>query len=77
MAQYGKKGGDSATAGKKSTTYIVTLPDGSAAKKRDFNPPADPVGYAYEHGGMWYVAAIGERGEPRFAHYTQCAASIA
>lgn len=74
MSRYGQKGGDGPTAGKKATTYVVTLPNGEEAKKRDFNPPEQPVGYAYEHQGKWYLAAISEANDPRFSHYTQCPA---
>lgn len=69
---YGQKGGEGPNRGKKATTYIVTLPDGSTAQKRDFNPPVNPAGYAYQHQGMWYVAAISERDDARFSHYRQC-----
>jgi hypothetical protein len=74
MSTYGQKGGEGPNRGKKATTYVVTLPDGTTATKRDFNPPSNPAGYAYQHGGVWYVAAISEPNDSRFGHYTQCPA---
>lgn len=71
---YGQKGGEGPTRGKKATTYVVTLPDGSTTKKRDFNPPHNPVGYSYQHDGKWYVAAVDEKDCQRLSHYTQCPA---
>lgn len=71
---FGEKGGEGPTRGKKATIYVVTLPDGTTVKKRDFNPPVDPVGYAYFHGGRWYVAAVDESNCARLAHYTRCLA---
>lgn len=73
---YGRKGGTGTTTGKKALTYLVTLPDGSTAKKRDFFPPHNPVGYAYEHEGKWYVAAIDEPNCEHLAHYHQCPAIV-
>jgi hypothetical protein len=73
--RYGQRGGDGPTRGKKATTYVVTLPDGSVASKRDFNPPVNPTGYAYQHEGRWYVAAIAEPDDARLKRsYTQCPA---
>jgi hypothetical protein len=73
--RYGQKGGDGPTAGKKATTFIVTLPDGSEASKRDFNPPINPTGYAYQHNGCWYVAGVSGPNDHRFkGAYTQCPA---
>lgn len=75
MTSYGRKGGDGPTRGKKATTYLVTLPDGTTAKKRDFSPPAaDAVGYAYQHEGKWYVAAVDVKDCARLNHMTQCVA---
>jgi hypothetical protein len=70
----GCKGGNGPTRGMKATTFIVTFPDGTTTKKRDFHPPENPVGYAYCHQGKWYVAAIDEPDCARLSHYTQCAA---
>jgi len=74
MTTYGQRGGDGPNTGKKATTYIATLPDGIEVTKRDFNPPAIPTGYAYQHEGKWYLAAISEPDDARFGHYTQCPA---
>lgn len=75
LTTYGQKGGEGPTRGKKAVTYIVTLPDGTTAQKRDFNPPVSPVGYAYQHEGVWHVAAIAEANDPLFGRsYTQCPA---
>jgi hypothetical protein len=74
---YGQKGGEGPTRGKTATNYIVTLPDGSTAKKRIFFPPTDPVGYAYQHDGKWYISTVAERTDPRFTgrdNYKQCPA---
>lgn len=50
----------------------------SNAKKRGFNPPHDPVGYAYQYNGVWEVAAVAERSDERFQrHYTQGPAVVA
>lgn len=75
MNSFGKKGGESPNRGKKATTYLVTLPDGKIANKRDYNPPADPVGYAYQLiDGTWRVAAVAEKDDERFATYVACPA---
>jgi hypothetical protein len=71
---YGQKGGEGPTRGKTAVTYVVTLPDGTTAKKRDFNPPASPTGYAYQHDGIWYVAGISEPNDPGLSHMRQCPA---
>lgn len=76
MMRYGRKGGDGPNAGKKATIYVVTFPDGNQVKKRDFNPPVDPVGYAYKQGGHWYLAAVGERNDPRFSTYVVVKAEV-
>ena len=73
---YGEKGGEGPTRGKTATTYIATLPDGTEVSKRDFNPPANPTGYAYQHDGEWYLAAIAEPADARFGHYTPCPARL-
>lgn len=74
---YGEKGGEGPTRGKKATTYIVTFPDGTTMKKRDFFPPVHPVGYAYCHDGKWYVAAVDEPDCKRLSRYIQCRAVLA
>lgn len=75
MSRLGRKGGDGATAGRKATTFIVDLPDGTQAKKRDFNPPdGEATGYAFFNQGAWIVAAIAELDSELFSHYTQCPA---
>lgn len=61
---YGKKGGTSATAGKKMTAYIVSLPDGTTARKRSaFVHTAEAKAGVYEHKGVWYVACIRQPGD--------------
>jgi hypothetical protein len=70
----GKKGNEGPTRGKKAVTYIVTLPDGTTAMKRNFNPPISPTGYAYQQKGVWYVDVISEPNNPRLSHLRQCPA---
>lgn len=50
-------------------------PDGTPARKKTFFALADPVAYAYESKGVWYVATLNERDAKHLAHYTQCPAS--
>jgi hypothetical protein len=71
---YGQKGGEGPNTGKRAVNYKVTLPDARTVTKRDFNPPANPTGYAYQHAGIWYLAAIDEPDAVRFKNYTQCPA---
>jgi len=72
---YGQKGGEGPTRGKKATTYVVALPDGTTARKRAYSPPTGTaVGYAYQHEGKWFVAAIDEPDCPSLSHYVQCPA---
>lgn len=76
MTNYGKKGGAGPTKGQRATTYLVMLPDGKLVRKRVFhNFDGEPTGYAYQHAGQWYLAAVNEPDCPRFSHYTQCPAS--
>lgn len=77
MARYGQKGGDGPTRGKKATTYLVTLPCGAQVKKRTFDAPSVPTGYAYQHQGVWYLAAVSEPGQFTDCRYTQCHAALA
>jgi len=69
---YGKRGGEGPTRGKTATTYTVTLPDGSTVKKRMFETLIDPVGYAYQHEGTWYVASVRERNDATMQHCVSC-----
>lgn len=71
-SNFGKRGGEGPTRGKKSRSYIVTLPDGTTVTKRTFEELTDPVGYAYLHEGVWYVAAVRERSDASMAHCTVC-----
>mgnify|MGYP005726032959 CR=1 FL=1 len=55
----GTKGGTSATAGKKSTTYNVTFPDGTTITKRSFKASnTNATACIYEHKGVWHCAGI-------------------
>ena len=66
----GKKGGTSATAGKKSATYIVELPDGTERQKRTFYAK-EPVATAfiYEHESNWHIAAVRDDIPDNMRHY--------
>lgn len=72
MSSYGKKGGEGPTRGRKATTYIVTLPDGSVQKKRAFYEMEEPTGYAYQVDGRWQVAGIADADAEHMQHYTKC-----
>lgn len=56
---YGKKGGTSATAGKRSAVYRWTMPDGTPGERRTFKVSADrAVAVCYRHADKWYVSAV-------------------
>lgn len=56
---YGKRGGTSATAGKRSAVYRWTYPDGTPGERRTFATDAPrAVAVCYQHAGKWYVAAV-------------------
>lgn len=69
---YGQKGGQGPTRGRKSAAYTVRLPDGTVTLKRTFHSMTTPTGYAYEHGGKWYVAAVHDADAEHLQHYTKC-----
>lgn len=53
----GCKGGTSATAGKRATTYTVALPDGSTVQKRSFYVDSDSaIATGFMHQGKPVVA---------------------
>lgn len=41
MSEFGRKGGTSATAGRKATTYEATAPDGTVLRKKSFQVGTD------------------------------------
>lgn len=56
---WGKKGGPGKTAGMKFTTYLVTFPDGTTAKKRTTDTYAEEaVAVIYQHEGGWYCSCV-------------------
>ena len=64
MARMGCKGGTSANAGRKATTYSFKYPDGRSGTKRSYQVnSAEAVAMVYQHQGVWYVSGI--RSEPQ------------
>jgi hypothetical protein len=58
---YGKKGGTSVNAGRRSATYEVTTPDGAVHRKRSFQVDADEawIGcYFSDKDQKWYAAGV-------------------
>jgi hypothetical protein len=56
---YGRKDGDSPTAGKAASTYRVRFADGSSVEKRVFHAiQPQAIAYVYEHDGKWYCAGV-------------------
>jgi hypothetical protein len=59
MSDYGKRGGTSANAGRKASTYVGTFPDGSMFRKRSFEVSTDEAHVGiYQHQGEWKVAGV-------------------
>ena len=59
VTAYGKRGGTSVNAGRKATTYVATLPDGTIVRTCSYAIDADSAWIgAYEHAGQWHASGI-------------------
>jgi hypothetical protein len=71
-AGYGRKGGTSATAGKKATTFLIDMPDGSTKRKRSyFVHDETALAPVFEHDGVWHTTGIYPVGEPLHPNFNR------
>lgn len=66
MSDYGKRGGTSATAGKRRRTFAATAPDGSPLKAGSFQLQGKPGPFqmsSFQHDGKWYAGSVFQVGE--------------
>ena len=67
---YGQRGGQGPNTGKRATTYEVELPDGTKARKRNYNVHADAAWAGiYHFEGRWFVGMVDEYRKPVACHY--------
>lgn len=65
--EFGRKGGKSATAGKKASFFLIIFPDGSTMHKRSFHVHDDeacvPIFYS-ERSKKWHECGVHSLAEP-------------